>query len=762
MARIQHCGRRMSDSRASRRVPATSVLSAFLLTALAGAPAALARDVTAGAYDIITLGVANPMGGDAVVRLTPNGLVAGNGAGLAWVYASGASQVVGPGGHEYTSRSVVGMTNAGYTGGAANRRLYRSPSPISNTDAWLDRGDGPTIVTPLGYPYEQINQYGDVIRMPSDIQVNSRGHLVGFIRRVPLNFSNNYYNSDIFFADGQSTRIINPTMFPYSQDLSHGTYRWAEILDFRNSDLVVGHSWLYPYGGREPGYKDIWVFDGQQTRIANPVGSPFDLDTNGKLLRTAEFRAASDDGTVIGLVWRQAPYSGAEAWAYHAGVTRLLGPTGYPYDYYERRFTNSGAVNAAGLISGIASRYTQAGNDAGTDSWIDDRGVVTIIPLPAGPYETPVDETVKHVVRATVLNAARGVAGPIDRYGDAVVGGQDVMVYDGSTSRIANLTGPGYEWTSAGTVRRQAYLNGFNDAGQAVGVSNRFRADGQRLGSDIFFFDGASARVVNPTGPGFEYSVAGQVRRGPDENTVLLNASGVVAGTATRFTAGGVSLGRAAWVFNPATGVTTTIVMATSPTNNTSWHEVQQLTDTGLLIGTYHAYNPIGVDQGERAFIWSATSGVMDLGALVQDGLAATGWQYLSLVEPASTPGVMGTQPDGSPTYIVGRGRRVGASADAPFLMRFRTTCPVDFNNDGVLNQEDLAGFITAYLAEPDPVPGPSGTSNAPCPGATPPYDVLGYAADFNRDCGLDQEDLSGFITEFFTQIENPTACVAG
>jgi len=88
-------------------------------------------------------------------------------------------------------------------------------------------------------------------------------------------------------------------------------------------------------------------------------------------------------------------------------------------------------------------------------------------------------------------------------------------------------------------------------------------------------------------------------------------------------------------------------------------------------------------------------------------------------------------------------------------------TCLVDFNADGFLNQEDLGGFLTAFLDESVPA-GPSGTNTAPCPGEPAPYDTLGYAADFNRDCSFNQEDLGGYITEYFGQTENPTNCIPG
>lgn len=77
--------------------------------------------------------------------------------------------------------------------------------------------------------------------------------------------------------------------------------------------------------------------------------------------------------------------------------------------------------------------------------------------------------------------------------------------------------------------------------------------------------------------------------------------------------------------------------------------------------------------------------------------------------------------------------------------------CAVDFNQDGFQNQEDLGAFITAFLDESVP-PGPFGLPLAPCPQAPAPYNTLGYQCDFNQDCAFDQEDLIGYITEFFNE----------
>jgi len=106
-------------------------------------------------------------------------------------------------------------------------------------------------------------------------------------------------------------------------------------------------------------------------------------------------------------------------------------------------------------------------------------------------------------------------------------------------------------------------------------------------------------------------------------------------------------------------------------------------------------------------------------------------------------------------------GAQVTTSATGFLDVTGTNPCPIDFNGDGFLNQEDLSGFLTAFLDESIP-PGPGGFAATPCPGEPAPYDTLGYQADFNRDCSFNQEDLSAFITEYFTQVENPTTCIPG
>jgi hypothetical protein len=66
--------------------------------------------------------------------------------------------------------------------------------------------------------------------------------------------------------------------------------------------------------------------------------------------------------------------------------------------------------------------------------------------------------------------------------------------------------------------------------------------------------------------------------------------------------------------------------------------------------------------------------------------------------------------------------------------------CPADFNEDGVVNGDDLADCIACYFGMP------------PCPNA-----------DFNADGVLNPDDLADYVTSYFAGCEgqppvNPSA----
>ncbi len=85
------------------------------------------------------------------------------------------------------------------------------------------------------------------------------------------------------------------------------------------------------------------------------------------------------------------------------------------------------------------------------------------------------------------------------------------------------------------------------------------------------------------------------------------------------------------------------------------------------------------------------------------------------------------------------------------------STCSLDYNQDTVINPDDLGDFITDYFSEPH-VPGPGGYA-IPCPGNAPPYDA-GYKAAFvPGGAGQCNEPFSDNLGDWITQYFGDQTC---
>ncbi len=85
------------------------------------------------------------------------------------------------------------------------------------------------------------------------------------------------------------------------------------------------------------------------------------------------------------------------------------------------------------------------------------------------------------------------------------------------------------------------------------------------------------------------------------------------------------------------------------------------------------------------------------------------------------------------------------------------SSCTLDYNNDTVINPDDLGDFITDYFTSP-PVSGPGGYA-IPCPGNAPPYD-LGYKAAFTvGNVGQCNEPFSDNLGDWITQYFGDQTC---
>jgi len=198
---------------------------------------------------------------------------------------------------------------------------------------------------------------------------------------------------------------------------------------------------------------------------------------------------------------------------------------------------------------------------------------------------------------------------------------------------------------------------------------------------------------------------------------------------------------------------------------------------TDFVVG--NSFDPMVAEGGQTVAFWSTVTtlvpGVPANTAAVYVAKANIGGSFGFELISKNASNLVG--PDSFYPAISADARYVSFESDATNLVPGDTNgrtdvylrdrgapasgCLVDFNADGFLNQEDLGGFLTAFLDESTPA-GPSGTNTAPCPGEPAPYATLGYAADYNRDCSFNQEDLAGYLTDYFGESENPVNCIPG
>ncbi len=182
---------------------------------------------------------------------------------------------------------------------------------------------------------------------------------------------------------------------------------------------------------------------------------------------------------------------------------------------------------------------------------------------------------------------------------------------------------------------------------------------------------------------------------------------------------------------------------------------------TGLIDASIDNNNVAGVTAtavGNPGAVMTGAEFVIDMRELGYDGsncLKVAGWLSSSGYDNVSNQ-VIGGLPAGSPDPLGDpRGVDFGSISGNQYVVLSGTcvsTCSIDYNNDTVINPDDLGDFITDYFSDPH-VAGPGGYA-IPCPANSPPYDQ-GYKAAFVPGGGGQcnepfSDNLGDWITQYF------------
>ncbi len=536
------------------------------------------------------------------------------------------------------------------------------------------------------------------------------------------------------------------------------------VVGINDAGVVIGNSSRYVStpAGTQTGSTAWMAGFGTTARIGFAGG----IFTSATGLESSSVTAINDAGQIVG---QSSQYVSDSAlgvpWLLDQGVYTTLGLTDAAHtrsDGY--RSGSSAALNAAGDIAGRSAHYNGLVN-VGTSVWLRHAGVTSRVGLTDGLFTSSSGQQFSDIFRITADGRAVGTS---DFYVTGGPIGTATWIADGQGTARIGLFDAGYT-SSAG--QQLCYATGMSPNGNVIGRAIRYAGGQSSIGESAWLYSGGNSVRVGLVGPGYingsgaDYSqaqfvndrgeVAGnstiytpQLSGGPavwiyrggqtiriglfdsahtspssgsqNSNIIQLNARGDVIGSSARYV--GPLIWNEAWYYDRATDTVMPLEFSVSSTGDTS-STPMLLTDDGVVYGRYSKYSG-STYLGDFVFRWSLTGGMQEMASLVEGGLSAEGWQTISSINGASTPGTW------DHTTLVGLGRMTGDTQVSAFVLSVPPGCgSADFDCDGSIGtDQDIAAFFACLSGD--------------CPAAP-----CRSTADFNGDSDVGTDaDIDAFF----------------
>jgi hypothetical protein len=348
-----------------------------------------------------------------------------------------------------------------------------------------------------------------------------------------------------------------------------------------------------------------------QTYSIQRIGlyGPEHTDSVGLQSSTAQFFNAS--GNVAGTSTRyrgagMGTGTGTNTWVWNGTTTIPIGLTGPEQTSSEgTQVVQLWSMNSTGQVSGYSNRYNGTAYN-GRDAWVWNGTTTTLVGLTGPGYTTSAGYQDSF---PTLLNNAGQVAGFTEKsFGVNNNNGTQAWVWNGTTTTPVGLTGPAHVTNSGYLVSLPLFQN---DAGQVVGTSRRYRGDESlRNGADTWAWNGSTSVQIGLVGGPFTSPIRGY----QFSEAKLQNRNGQVAGISNRYTGVNAELGGNAggwnlWVWN---GTTTTMIGLTgAPYVGSDGYQTSQLlfqNNAGLVVGTSGRYTGVNSGNGSDAWVWNGTT----------------------------------------------------------------------------------------------------------------------------------------------------------
>jgi hypothetical protein len=375
-----------------------------------------------------------------------------------------------------------------------------------------------------------------------------------------------------------------------------------------NTGQVVGNATRYTAAGDPTLGRTIWFYDGVTTRNIGLVDTNH---TNADGFRLSVSGHINDAGQVVGSSNRYRVGTnitrGNDVWLFDGADTQIIGLTDSAHTASGLRKGSADSLNEVGQVLGSSVYYGAAKVDTGRSAWFYDGNTTQVISFTDQDHVR--DNDGYRYSEGLALNQAGQAIGHSERYGATASLGKTAWLYDGGLTKNIGLIDT--EHTS-GTAYRVSEVVGLNEAGVAAGYAERYEADGSDLGHSAWLYDGASTQIIGLLDT--EHTRASDGYR--SSQSIFVNESGQVAGTALRFSVDGSDLGQSVWLYDG----TETIGLDALSSSSTGYEYSQllHLGDDGTVIGLFEKYDETGVLLGDYLFGYTAETGLFDYGFEVE------------------------------------------------------------------------------------------------------------------------------------------------
>jgi hypothetical protein len=172
------------------------------------------------------------------------------------------------------------------------------------------------------------------------------------------------------------------------------------------------------------------------------------------------------------------------------------------------------------------------------------------------------------------------------------------------------------------------------------------------MGKSVWIYDGSSTAEIGLTDDESTRSDGYRVN-----TRFSLAESGMVGGHAERYMSDGSLAGQDAWIYDPLSNRTVALRLS-ARSDGYAFSQLVYVGDDGLVLGAYRNFDGEDNDLGQRAFYFTLSEGIHDLGSLVNGGLETHSMDSLVTLGHANDSG-----------QIFGSGKLSGFAGQTAYLL---------------------------------------------------------------------------------------------